>query len=100
MPFGLAAAPDNHEPDRVIADIYASGLGLPDRDYYVKPEPRFQEAREKYRVHVAHVFELGGASRAASRRAADAVFAHGDAARAWRRSTTWPCATRRPPTTR
>jgi len=41
----------------------------------VKSEPRFQEAREKYHVHVAHVVELGGASRAASRQAADAVFA-------------------------
>ena len=33
----------------MIADVYASGLGLPDRDYYLKPEPRFEEAREKYR---------------------------------------------------
>ena len=75
VPFGLNASPDSQQPTRVVADIYASGLGLPDRDYYVKSEPRFQEAREKYRVHVAHVIELGGASRAASRRAADAVFA-------------------------
>ena len=75
VPFGLTASPDNHQPTQVIADVLASGLGLPDRDYYVKTEPRFQEAREKYRLHVAHVVELGGASRAASRQAADAVFA-------------------------
>jgi putative endopeptidase len=74
VPFGLTASPDNHDPTRVIADVYASGLGLPDRDYYVKTEPRFQEAREKYRVHVAHMIELSGRSRADSRRAADAVF--------------------------
>ena len=58
----------------MIADLYASGLGLPDRDYYVKTEPRFQEAREKYRVHVAHMIELSGKSRADSRRMAEAVF--------------------------
>jgi endothelin-converting enzyme/putative endopeptidase len=75
VPFHLAAAPHNHEPTRVIADVRASGLGLPDRDYYLKAEPRFQEAREKYRVHVAHVLELAGASRAESRKGAAAVFA-------------------------
>jgi len=75
VPFGLTASPDNHEPTRVIADVYASGLGLPDRDYYLKAEPRFQEAREKYKVHVAHMLELAGATRADSRKAADAVFA-------------------------
>ena len=48
--------------------------GLPDRDYYVKTEKRFQEAREKYRVYVAHMIELSGKSRAESRRMAEAVF--------------------------
>ena len=75
VPFALGATPDPHEPSRVIANVAASGLGLPDRDYYVKAEPRFQEARERYRLHVAHVLELAGASRAASRRQAEAVFA-------------------------
>jgi putative endopeptidase len=75
VPFGLTAASDNQNPSQVLADVVASGLGLPDRDYYVKSEPRFQEARERYRVHVAHVIELGGASRATSRKAADVVFA-------------------------
>jgi len=75
VPFGLTASPDNHDPSRVIADLYASGLGLPDRDYYLKTEPRFQEARERYRLLVAHVIELSGKSRADSRVAADAVFA-------------------------
>ncbi|MFN8091154.1 MAG: M13 family metallopeptidase [Vicinamibacteria bacterium] len=75
VPFAFGSSPDPHEPSRVIANVSASGLGLPDRDYYLKPEPRFQEAREKYKLHVAHVLELAGATRAASRREADAVFA-------------------------
>jgi endothelin-converting enzyme/putative endopeptidase len=74
VPFGVAASPDSHDPARVIADLFASGLGLPDRDYYAKAEPRFQEAREKYRIHVAHLIELAGKSRAESRREAEAVF--------------------------
>ena len=75
VPFGLASASDNHEPSQVIATIYASGLGLPDRDYYVKSEPRFVEARDKYRIHIANVFKLAGASASQAAAAADAVFA-------------------------
>ncbi len=75
VPFGLTSTPDSHDPARVIADVYASGLGLPDRDYYLKTEPRFQEAREKYQLHVAHMLELGGKSREDSRKGAQAVFA-------------------------
>src|SRR5262249_30662322 len=53
VPFGLASSPDFHNPAQVIANVYASGLGLPDRDYYLKTEQRFQDAREKYLVHLA-----------------------------------------------
>jgi len=74
VPFGLTSSPDNHDPSQVIADVYAAGLGLPDRDYYVKTEPRFQEAREKYRAHVARMFELAGRGEPEARSAADAVF--------------------------
>src|SRR5262249_28189523 len=55
----------------------AAGLGLPDRDYYVKTEPRFQEAREKYLVHVARILELAGAGPGEPKRSADTVFAFG-----------------------
>jgi endothelin-converting enzyme/putative endopeptidase len=74
-PFGVTGSPDNHDPGRVIADIYANGLGLPDRDYYLKPEPRFQEARDKYRTHVANIFKLAGYGEAQARAATDTVVA-------------------------
>src|SRR5215467_7504090 len=60
VPFGVGANSDNHDPTQVIAYVYASGLGMPDRDYYLKPEDRFKEAREKYHGHVAKMFELAG----------------------------------------
>jgi endothelin-converting enzyme/putative endopeptidase len=72
-PFALGAQPDQHEPTRTIADLGAAGLGLPDRDYYLKPEPRFVEAREKYLAHVQRVFELAGIAEA--RQGAETVFA-------------------------
>ncbi|HEV8336664.1 MAG TPA: M13 family metallopeptidase [Candidatus Polarisedimenticolia bacterium] len=74
VPFGVRSASDNHDPGRVIADVYAAGLGLPDRDYYFKPEPRFQEAREKYQAHVAAMFHLSGTEEAAAQAAAQTVF--------------------------
>jgi putative endopeptidase len=72
-PFGVTASPDNHNPSQVIADVYASGLGLPDRDYYFKPEPRFAQARDRYLAHVSNIFRLAGQRDAKA--AADAVMA-------------------------
>jgi putative endopeptidase len=74
VPFGLASTSDNHNPSQVIATVFTSGLGLPDRDYYLKPEQRFVEAREKYLVHVAAMFKLIGYDDARAKAAADTVF--------------------------
>ena len=75
VPFALFGNSDLHTPTDVVAWVAASGLGLPDRDYYVKPEARFAEAREKYLAHVAAMFTLAGRDPAASKRAADTVMA-------------------------
>src|SRR5262245_35923180 len=74
VPFGLVSSPDNHNPTQVIANLFASGLGLPDRDYYLKSEQRFQDAREKYLVHVTNMFKLAGYDEAKAKAAADTVF--------------------------
>jgi putative endopeptidase len=75
VPFGLFGNSDLHTPSNVVAWVGAGGLGLPDRDYYVKTEARFVEAREKYLAHVAAMFKLAGRDDAAARRAADSVMA-------------------------
>ena len=61
-PFTLGSQPDQHQPARTIADVSAAGLGLPDRDYYLKPEPRFVQAREQYRAYLARMLVLIGRS--------------------------------------
>jgi len=73
--FGVTSTPDNHNPSQVIARVFPGSLGLPDRDYYLKPDQRFADAREKYLVHVAKMFELTGSSKEKANRAADTVFA-------------------------
>jgi putative endopeptidase len=73
VPFPLGAIPDLHDPTQVVADIGSGGLGLPDRDYYLKPEERFQKARAQYLVHVANMFKLAGYSDAEAQKAAASV---------------------------
>jgi putative endopeptidase len=60
VPFNLSSSTDPHRPTWVLADIGASGYALPDRDYYLKPDARFKEAREKYVEHIAKMFTLVG----------------------------------------
>ena len=74
VPFVLTSSPDNHNPTQTIASISAGGLGLPDRDYYLKTEQRFQDAREKYLIHVAAMFKLAGYDGTKAKAAAQTVF--------------------------
>ena len=74
VPFAVTSGSDNHSPNDVITQVFASGLGMPDRDYYWKTEPRFEEARARYRKHVEAIFRLAGSDAAASKAAAETVF--------------------------
>jgi endothelin-converting enzyme/putative endopeptidase len=44
----------------VIAFAAAGGLGLPDRDSYLKADPKSQDVRAKYVTHIANTFRLLG----------------------------------------
>jgi endothelin-converting enzyme/putative endopeptidase len=74
VPFAVYSQPELHNPAQVIAQVDAAGLGMPDRDYYLKPEPRFVEAREKYREHVTQMFILAGLTPGAAAAEARTVF--------------------------
>ena len=55
---GSTQDPDNAEQQ--IAELDQGGLGLPDRDYYVKTDAKSEEIRQHYVEHVQKVFELIG----------------------------------------
>jgi putative endopeptidase len=74
-PFGVTSQPDNHNPNEVIANIYPSGLGLRNRDYYTGTEKRMVEARAKYLEYVAKMFALAGYGADDAQKAANSVFA-------------------------
>jgi endothelin-converting enzyme/putative endopeptidase len=75
VPFALTGASDYRDPASVVVNIAAGGLGLPDRDYYFKPEARFADAREQYRAHVAKVLARAGTAAGPAKKAADEILA-------------------------
>lgn len=69
--FDFGSNQDFENSDSVIAFANAGGLGLPDRDYYTKDDPKSVDLREKYVEHVERMFELlGDAPEAAKAEAA------------------------------
>ena len=44
----------------MIAEADQGGLGLPDRDYYLKDDAKSVEMRKQYVAHVQKMFELLG----------------------------------------
>jgi endothelin-converting enzyme/putative endopeptidase len=68
--FRYGSIPDFKDADSVIAGADQGGLGLPDRDYYLKDDPKSAEMRAKYLAHVQKMLELSGETPAAA--AADA----------------------------
>jgi endothelin-converting enzyme/putative endopeptidase len=72
-PLFISATQDLHDTTQMIAEIGITGLGLPDRDYYLRDEPRFKDAREKYVKHVQKMFALAGSNDADASKAAATV---------------------------
>ncbi len=72
-PFALVAQQNLHDPTQVLADVAANGFSMPDRDYYLKPDDRFKEARAKYLEHVNAMFTLAGAGKKEAAAAAQSV---------------------------
>jgi putative endopeptidase len=65
-PLQLSIRPDEKNPDRYIVSISQSGLGLPDRDYYLEGDAVYSDLRAKYRAHIERMLTLAGDADAAS----------------------------------
>jgi len=73
-PIAVGIGPDRKNPDRFVVQAFQSGLGLPDRDYYLDDKnPAFGAARAKYTAYIATLLRLAGYDNAAAR--AEAIFA-------------------------
>ena len=68
--FRSGPAQDPSDSNQVLANVSAGGLGLPDRDYYLKTDQRSVDIRAKYVEYVTHLLALTGEP--ATQAAADA----------------------------
>src|SRR6478736_5966950 len=61
--FNFYSSSDLHSANDVIAYIDQGGLSLPDRDYYLKDDPKMAAARQSLVEYAAQLFTLTGQSR-------------------------------------
>jgi putative endopeptidase len=59
-PFQAGSLQDFKNANEIIATAGQSGLGLPERDYYLRTDAKSVALREKYLAHVTHTLALIG----------------------------------------
>ncbi len=66
VPWGAVVDQDSKNSKKYVLHLYQSGLGLPDRDYYLKNDVEFVRVRKAYVDHLIRIFRLLGYSAAAA----------------------------------
>ena len=64
--YSLFCEADQKNSEKVVAYLYQGGLGMPDRDYYMKDDERSKEIQDSYLVHLKKMFMLTGVDEATS----------------------------------
>ena len=73
-PVGVFVHQDNKDATKYVADFQQGGLGLPDRDYYLKDDDaKLKGMRADYRKHIEKMLDMAGDKQAAKN--ADAIVA-------------------------
>ncbi|HEY1985840.1 MAG TPA: M13 family metallopeptidase [Terracidiphilus sp.] len=72
-PFNFGVEQDDKDSSKQIAAIFQGGISLPDRDYYLVDNKRFQDIRKQYVEHVTKMFTLAGDSPEVAAKEAAAV---------------------------
>jgi putative endopeptidase len=73
--FLFHSTADAKRSGRTIAEIYQAGLGLPEREYYLKTDSASERLREQYVDHVGRILRLAGDDRAGAARTGGRVLA-------------------------
>ncbi|MFZ0702817.1 MAG: M13 family metallopeptidase [Candidatus Acidiferrales bacterium] len=58
--FNFGSTQDEKNSSKVIGGADQGGIGLPDRDYYLKTDDKSKQLRDQYLAHVTKMFELLG----------------------------------------
>jgi putative endopeptidase len=73
--FRFTAQNDIKSSKNIIAAVSQGGLGLPDREYYLRDDEKFRNTRRDYVAHLRKMFELAGVPAANAAADADRVIA-------------------------
>ena len=67
IPFNIFIGQDRKQSDRYALNVIQSGLGMPDRDYYLSKDAKLLDTKAKYLQHLTNVLTLAGEPNAAAR---------------------------------
>ena len=68
-PFAMFITADDKNPDAYVVRFNQSGLGMPDRDYYLRQDPSLVKTREAYKQYLAQMLGFAGVKNADARAA-------------------------------
>ncbi|CAN5250448.1 M13 family metallopeptidase [soil metagenome] len=85
-PFGTGVGQDDKNPEVYALGLQQSGLGLPDRDYYLSKDAKLAEAKAAYQAHIAKVLTLAGEPNAEARAKAPVDYETKIASVSWTRT--------------
>ncbi len=59
LPFSVSVGTDQRNSDAYAVQVSQSGLGMSDRDYYLRSDERFAATRKAYATYISRLFALG-----------------------------------------
>ncbi|WP_324741194.1 M13 family metallopeptidase [Tsuneonella sp. CC-YZS046] len=86
-PFSAGVMVDDKQPDRYIVGVGVAGLGLPDRDYYLKTDEKSRDIQARYRDYLTFLLGKAGYPDPAATAAAVYDLEYRFAELAWDRTT-------------
>ncbi|MFZ2029513.1 MAG: M13 family metallopeptidase [Vitreimonas sp.] len=73
FPISMYPSLDARDPDKYCITLTQAGLGMPDRDYYLRTDQQFPQLRDQYKAHIAR--QLTNAGQTDAERKASAILA-------------------------
>ena len=71
--FSFQVSPDSKNTSKMAAYLGSGGIGLPERDYYIKTDAKSRETQIKYREHVARMLVLIGSDAMSANKSAERI---------------------------
>jgi putative endopeptidase len=85
LPVRIGVGIDAKRSDVYVVQVAQAGLGMPDRDYYLKDDAKFAETRVKYRAYIEAMLRLAAYPESAASAGAIVALEHAIAELHWPR---------------